>query len=213
MTALSFFSRILGQPLSEFSELHPDQRSGALRAAIPDLNFFFDEGRAPAEREAPARTRALAQSLEEALKAEAGDDANAAASQRLRLITNAFLRGEADRDQNVYLGGLFTRRLTHAVPDLIFQPTSLGEAACALRWARERRVPVTLRGAASTAMGGAVPNDGGLTLDLTRLDQVDLDDAAGVVVVGAGARLRAIHRRLAQAGVALRVYPSNLGGT
>src|SRR5206468_2101256 len=64
-----------------------------------------------------------------------------------------------------------------------------------------------------TAMGGAVPNDGGLTLDLTRLDQVDLDDAAGVVVVGAGARLRAIHRRLAQAGVALRVYPSNLGGT
>src|SRR5258705_2012539 len=102
MTDLSFFSRIVGQPLSEFSELHPDQRASALRGAIPDLNFFFDEGRAPAERDSPARTRTLAHSLEEALRAEAGDDANAA-SQRSRLITNAVLRGEADRDPNVYL--------------------------------------------------------------------------------------------------------------
>ncbi|MBI3538958.1 MAG: 4Fe-4S binding protein [Candidatus Eisenbacteria bacterium] len=62
-------------------------------------------------------------------------------------------------------------------------------------------------------MGGAVPNDGGLTLDLTRLDPIDLDAAAGVAVIGAGARMRVIHQRLAQHGLALRVYPSNLGGT
>ncbi len=212
-TALSFFERIIGQPLSRFLELHPDQRSSALRSAIPDLNFFFDEGRLPGEREAPPRTRALAHSLLEALHAETAEDAGAAATLRERVVTDAFLRGEADRDQNVYLGALFTRQLTHAVPDLIFQPVSLVEAACALRWAREQGVPVTLRGAASTAMGGAVPNDGGLTLDLSRLDQIDLDAADRVVVVGAGARLRTIHERLARAGLALKVYPSNLGGT
>ena len=74
-------------------------------------------------------------------------------------------------------------------------------------------MPVTLRGAASTAMGGAVPNDAGLTLDLTRLDQIDLDSGHSVVVVGAGARMRVIHQHLAKHDLALQVYPSNLGGT
>jgi glycolate dehydrogenase FAD-linked subunit len=213
MTALSFFQRIIGQPLSQFLELHPDQRSSALRSAIPDLHFFFDEGRPFAAREAPPRTRALALSLFEALRVAPGGDAAAAGTLRERIVTDAFLRSEADRDQNVYLGKLFTRQLTRAVPDVIFQPVDLGEASLALRWARSNSVPVTLRGAASTAMGGAVPNDAGLTLDLTRLDQIDLDAAANVVVVGAGARMRTLHRKLAEHGVALRVYPSNLGGT
>src|SRR5439155_3051562 len=118
-----------------------------------------------------------------------------------------------DRDQNVYLGPLFTRRLTCAVPDLIFLPATVNEVAGALRWARGAGVPVTLRGAASTAMGGAVPAQGGLALDLSRLDRVDVDRAAGVAAIGAGARMRTIHAELAAAGVALEVYPSNLGGT
>jgi glycolate dehydrogenase FAD-linked subunit len=162
---------------------------------------------------APARTRALAGRLLEALRAEVGEKSDAAATLNDRVITDTFLRGEADRDQNVYLGTLFTRVLTQAVPDVIFQPVSLGEATCALRWARAVGVPVTLRGAASSAMGGAVPNDGGLTLDLSRLDQIDLDPEDRVAVVGAGARLRTIHQRLAEEGLALKNYPSNLGGT
>jgi glycolate oxidase len=155
----------------------------------------------------------MATSLLEALRQESGEKTDAGVTLNDRVITDTFLRGEADRDQNVYLGALFTRVLTRAVPDVIFQPVSPGEAARALRWARGAGVPVTLRGAASTAMGGAVPNDGGLTLDLSRLDQIDLDAEDKVVVVGAGARLRTIHRRLAEQGVALTVYPSNLGGT
>ncbi|HKQ58490.1 MAG TPA: FAD-binding oxidoreductase, partial [Candidatus Eisenbacteria bacterium] len=162
---------------------------------------------------APPRTRSLAQSLFDAVRSDSGEEGGARTSLCDRVITDAFLRSEADRDQNVYLGGLFTRVLTRAVPDVIFQPVSPGEASRALRWARELRVPVTLRGAASTAMGGSVPNDGGLTLDLSRLDQIDIDATDGVVVVGAGARLRTIHQRLAGEGLALRVYPSNLGGT
>ena len=115
-------------------------------------------------------------------------------------MTNDALRGEADRDQNVYFGKLFTRTLTRAVPDLIFQPVSLAECARRAGWGREQNVPVTLRGAASTAMGGAVPNDGGLTLDLSRLDSIDIEPGAGVCVVGAGARLRTIHSGSPSAG-------------
>jgi hypothetical protein len=62
-------------------------------------------------------------------------------------------------------------------------------------------------------MGGAVPNDGGLTLDLSRLDTIEFDPEARVCVIGAGARLRTIHTKLSQRGMALTNYPSNLGGT
>jgi FAD/FMN-containing dehydrogenase len=212
MTEPSFLSRVIGQPLEAFAGLSHAQRAAAVRESIPDLHFFFDEGRPLAERDAPERTRALAQSLLAALEQE--PEGNGPPPQlRERIVTDALLRAEADRDQNVYLGKLFTRTLTRAVPDLIFQPQNLAEVGCALRWARAQGVPVTLRGAASTAMGGAVPNDAGLTLDLSRLDEIEIDAAAGVCVVGAGARLRAIHRRLAERNLALRVYPSNLGGT
>jgi len=212
MTQPSFLSRVIGQPLETFVGLSHAQRAAAIRESIRDLHFFFDEGRPLEQRDAPERTRALAQSLRQALEAEpeaGGPPRNLAE----RIVTDALLRGEADRDQNVYLGKLFTRTLTRAVPDLIFQPEGLAEISCALRWARTQGVPVTLRGAASTAMGGAVPNEGGLTLDLSRLDEIEIEAAAGVCVVGAGARMRTIHRRLAEQNLALRVYPSNLGGT
>jgi FAD/FMN-containing dehydrogenase len=53
-------------------------------------------------------------------------------------------------------------------------------------------------------MGGSVPNDGGLTLDLSRLDHVDLDLTDSVAVIGAGARLRTVHERLSERGLALK---------
>ena len=130
-----------------------------------------------------------------------------------RIVTDPELLAEYDRDQNVYLGSFFTRFLTRAVPDLVFLPASAIEASAALAWARQEEVPVTLRGAGTTAMGGSVPSDGGVVLDLTRLDEVTLDAEARVVTLGAGARFRRVHALLAEKGVALPVYTSNLGGT
>ncbi len=209
----SFFDRTFGQTPESFGALSEDQRAAVVREKIPDLHFFFDEGVPIPDRSAPPRTLELARSLGEALAQVGAGGEGAEHSLPERIVTDTFLRAEADRDQNVYFGRLFTRVLTHAVPDLIFQPVSLAECACALRWGREKSVPVTLRGAASTAMGGSVPNDGGLTIDLSRLDSVDIIPESNVCVVGAGARLRSIHSKLAALGLALKVYPSNLGGT
>ncbi len=219
MTELSFFQKHAGKPLDEVAALPPEPRANAVHAAFPDLHFFFDDGQPIEGRDVPERSRTLARSLFDTLSAAppTGEAparaASTAASLRERIITEDLLRAEADRDQNVYLGKLFTRTLTQAKPDVIFQPASAAEAAQALRWAREQGVPLTLRGAASTAMGGSVPNDGGLTLDLSRLDTIDVVVAERVCVIGAGARLRTVHQRLAEHGLALRAYPSNLGGT
>jgi FAD/FMN-containing dehydrogenase/ferredoxin len=214
MSGTSFLERTLGHSAAEVARLGPGERGALAQAAIPDLHLFFnrDAERDLARRAAPERTRALARSLFDAISALPEGEA-ARRTLPERLVTDAFLRSEADRDQNVYLGAFFTGVLTRAVPDLIFQPIDFTEAAGALAWARRERVPVTLRGAGSTAMGGSVPQEAGLTLDLSRFDAIDIDAADGVCVVGAGARLRTVHARLAERGLALKAYPSNLGGT
>jgi FAD/FMN-containing dehydrogenase/ferredoxin len=165
------------------------------------------------ERAGNARSRRLALSLAARLRRNGGRDGAVGAPCDARLVVDPVLLAEADRDQNVYLGRLFTRRLTTALPDLVFLPADTMEVVEALRWARETATPVTVRGAASAALGGAVPNDGGLVLDLSHLDKADIDPAGEVCVVGAGARLRRVHRALARRGLALPVYPSNLGAT
>ncbi|MEE4276290.1 MAG: FAD-binding protein [Thermoleophilia bacterium] len=183
------------------------------RPAIADLHAYINGGLSPAARDCPAATLAMAVALEAAVAALHDEGAPALASLPDRLVTDASLRREAERDQNVYLGVPFTAWLTRARPDLVFLPLSAPEVEVAFAWAREHGVPVTIRGAASGALGGAVPNDGGLVLDLSRLDHIDVNPDDDVCVIGGGARFREIHRRLADHGLALPVYSSNLGGT
>ena len=179
-------------------------------AALSDM---LTGGLPVGERPAGARSRRLALSLAARLRRADRREGAAEAPGDGRLVVDPVLLAEADRDQNVYLGRIFTRHLTRAAPDVVFLPTDTMEVVEALRWARETATPVTVRGAASAALGGAVANDGGLVLDLSHLDKADIDPAGEVCVVGAGARLRRVHRVLARRGLALPVYPSNLGAT
>jgi FAD/FMN-containing dehydrogenase/ferredoxin len=223
MTPGSYLESRFGIEGEKFLELTPAQRTARIRERIPDLHGFVDDGRSLEERELPARTRALAVAIRDAVRraherlgGTGGDPARpseAAATLESRILTDTFLRGEYSKDQNVYLAEFFTRTITAATPDVVFQPVSPEEVSAVLRWARDANVPVTLRGAGSSAMGGAVPADGGVVLDLTRLDEVTVDRSDGVAVLGAGARFRIAHATLAREDRALRVYPSNLGGT
>lgn len=191
--------------------MNTERRGHLVHEKIPDLAWFLSQGRDFFARRGTPAAREAASSLYDAVSARSGD--GHARSLAHRILIDPFLLSEHDRDQNVYLGEFYTRVLTRAVPDLIFQPLDGAEAARAVAWARTRRMGVTLRGAGTTAMGGAVPGDGGLLLDLSRLDQLSVDVKGLIVVAGAGARLKQIHERLAASGLALRNYPSNLGGT
>lgn len=201
----SFLERAVGLSLDEFLELTPAERSDKARAA-GDLHTFVQPPLA--ERDGPARTLELARALVDAVAS-----AEARAEVEERVITDALLRAECDRDQNVYLGPFYTRRLSNSLPDVVFLPASAEEVAAALRVARERDVAITLRGAATSAMGGAVPGDGGIVLDLSRLDGIDVDAPGRRVTFGPGTRMRPLHAALREERLALPVYPSNLGGT
>ena len=207
--------RLLGHSLDEFTALPPARRAELASDSVADLHDFLPGEVAgeplPVAPVSVDRQRAarLAERLAQAVaKSGASPD-----GLRSRLVTDAVLREECAHDQNVYFSRFFTHRLTRAVPDVVFQPQSGAEVAAALLWARSEKVPATIRGAASTAMGGAVPGSGGLLLDTARLDGIDVDAAGRRVAFGAGVRMRSLHAKLAEHGQALPVYPSNLGGT
>lgn len=59
-----------------------------------------------------------------------------------------------------------------ALPDVVAYPVSTGEVAAVLAWADERRVPVVAFGAGTGLERHAVPERGGISLDLRHLDKV-----------------------------------------
>src|SRR5262245_4392583 len=115
--------------------MNVERRAARAHEKIPDLGWFLTRGREFGARPGTTRSQGLARALFEALS-QGPDGAARRASLPHRILIDPFLLAEHDRDQNVYLGGFFTRVLTRAVPDLIFQPLDAAEVAAALRWAR-----------------------------------------------------------------------------
>ena len=91
--------------------------------------------------------------------------------------------------------------------DLVVQPTTEAEvmqvaAACA-----RARVPVTVRGGGTGNYGQCVPLQGGVILDVTKLDRV-LEIAPGRVRAQAGIRIQALDAAVGETGQMLTMWPS-----
>lgn len=91
--------------------------------------------------------------------------------------------------------------------DAVATPHTAEEVSLALASAYRRGVPVTTRGAGTGNYGQAVPLEGGLVLDLSKLDRV-LEVTDAYARVEAGVRLGALEKLLRGQGKELRIYPS-----
>jgi D-lactate dehydrogenase (cytochrome) len=101
-------------------------------------------------------------------------------------------------------------------PDVVVFPVSTAEVAAALSFANERRVPVIPFGAGSSLEGHVIPIDGGISLDLTRMDRVlDLRPADLSATVQPGVMRSALARAAGEHGLFFPVDPgadASLGG-
>lgn len=98
-----------------------------------------------------------------------------------------------------------------AVADAVVRPRSSEEVATVLAAAVEEEVPVVPRGGGSGSQGGAVPNAGGVVLDLGGLDEIsDLDTEALTVRAGAGVPGLALEEWLNERGYVFPHYPASL---
>lgn len=73
------------------------------------------------------------------------------------------------------------------LPDAVIKVREASDVGVVLKLANQYEVPVTARGAGSSATGSAVPLEGGWALDLSGLDAVKIDAVARIATVGAGA--------------------------
>jgi len=94
--------------------------------------------------------------------------------------------------------------------DIVVQPISTDEIAAAFRYCHAHDIPVTLRGAGTGNYGQAVPLQGGVVLDLQRMDRIETITADGIAICEPGVKLGALETAARELGWELRCYPSTI---
>lgn len=89
-------------------------------------------------------------------------------------------------------------------PSALVSPTSAEEVAAVVSYASERGIPLVPRGGGTGVMGGAVPVEGAIVVELRGLDAVhEIDREGRRVTVGAGAILEDVENALVRSGLLL----------
>lgn len=102
------------------------------------------------------------------------------------------------------------RQLASKVGDIAVQPIDVNEVLAIARFAGERHIPLTVRGAGTGNYGQCIPLRGGIILDLSLMDKLESITPDGVAVCEPGLRLATLETEANQQGWELRMYPSTL---
>jgi FAD/FMN-containing dehydrogenase len=94
--------------------------------------------------------------------------------------------------------------------DVIVQPINASEIQAVLRYCYLHEIPVTVRGSGTGNYGQAVPLQGGVVLDLQRMDLIEAIDAQGIAVCQPGVKLGVLENYARDRGWELRCYPSTV---
>jgi len=97
-------------------------------------------------------------------------------------------------------------------PEAIVRPVSTEQVSRLMAWAAHRQVPVTPRGAGSGVTGAAIALHGGISLDLSSLDQfISLDEINLMVKAQSGMLGSDLESELNRRGYTLNHSPQSLG--
>ncbi|MGQ9629287.1 MAG: FAD-binding oxidoreductase [bacterium] len=95
-------------------------------------------------------------------------------------------------------------------PDIIVKPKDTEAVSEILRYAFENRIPVTPRGAGTTALGGVLPMEGGIVIDLCDMDGIiELNEGDEYVRVEAGMEWRRLIDILDSRGFQVGANPTS----
>jgi glutamate synthase domain-containing protein 2/FAD/FMN-containing dehydrogenase/glutamate synthase domain-containing protein 3/ferredoxin len=131
----------------------------------------------------------------------------------LRIIGNPEKLEYYRNDLNVDLPPLIRDLTLKSLPDLVLQPTAEEHLLEIFAFARERKIPLTVRGAGTWGYGGAVPTRGGILIDLGLMNTLQVDPETLQLTVGPGTRFLDIDRELERYGLTLLSMTSGKGGT
>lgn len=106
--------------------------------------------------------------------------------------------------------------LQQPAADFAVKPANTAEVEKVVQIASDYGIPIVTRGGGSGTQGGTLAPYGGISLDLTRIDQiVEIDEDSLVVTVGAGIDGPTLEDKLNEKGLTLAHYPGSyhLGAT
>lgn len=102
------------------------------------------------------------------------------------------------------------KQLGDKCAEAVVQPLNVAEICNILRFCYAHDIPVTPRGAGTGNYGQAIPLQGGLVLDLSRMDGIETITQDGVAICEPGVRLGALETEARARGWELRCYPSTV---
>jgi len=99
------------------------------------------------------------------------------------------------------------------VPDLVVKPRNSRDVSDIIKLALKKNIPITPRGGASWAYGGAVPSNGGIVLDMDGMQEIlEIDSDNLSVTVEPGVNWKTLYDKLLSKGLILGAYPSSAPG-
>ena len=134
-------------------------------------------------------------------------------------VTDKEIIMEAYTASIVWYAGLTERQIeTPKKPDFIVRAGSTEEIQEIVRLANQYKVPIVPIGAFTGVYRGAVPLEGGIMLDMSRMKNIEIDEDIMTVTLEPGVNWAHAYRELAVKGYwisaqALPAYPSVLGST
>jgi len=126
-----------------------------------------------------------------------------------RVIVNPQIVEQLSRDFYWY-SPVLRKQLDGKLGEVVLQPLDAVEIQKILRYCFANDLPVTARGAGTGNYGQAVPLQGGVVLDLSRMDRIESITSDGVAVCQPGARLGVLEAEATRMGWELRCYPSTI---
>ncbi|WP_199614138.1 FAD-binding oxidoreductase [Paenibacillus alkalitolerans] len=123
-----------------------------------------------------------------------------------RLFLDITTREKLSKDYFWY-SPVLDRQLKDKIADGIVVPADEDDVEFTLSFAHRHRVPVTVRGSGTGNYGQAVPLQGGLVMDVSRMDRI-LELGDGFARVQCGVRLGVLEKKAREQGQELRIYPS-----
>jgi len=96
------------------------------------------------------------------------------------------------------------------MPSVVVRPQNPDQISAILKLANEKSVPVTPRAGASSAMGGCLPIDGGIVLDMTSMDSIiSIDEEGMKATAQAGVTFQKLLQELEKRNVKPGTYPTS----
>ncbi|MEM1600204.1 MAG: FAD-binding oxidoreductase, partial [Sulfolobaceae archaeon] len=99
------------------------------------------------------------------------------------------------------------------VPDYVVYPRSVEDVVNVVKVALKYKVPIVPYGRGTNRYGNAIPADGGILLDFSKMTNVSIDETNKIAISEPGATWKLVDIYAQQKGLQLRTFPSSYDST